>query len=348
MSGTKMLSTLRRLAGPKAVADGVSIPARYRARQLPLLLVVGVVGLLMPVLFTGAYAQGLLLTTLLYAILTLGFYWCFALAGHFTFAVSAFYGLGAYASVWAAGRFGGFWVGFVAAIVISGAVGGLMCIAFSRAKAIYFAIATVGLGSLAVIIFQYWTSFTGGYAGLPIQDIPSAFGFAIDTPTSQFYLVYVVLFLLLLITALFERSPASRDLALAREMGPVAATMGMRPRRLQLAAFVCGSAMQGLAGSLYAHTSTYISLDAFQLGLSLSALLMLLLGGMKSMYGPIVGAALLTYLPQLLRSQAEFADLIYGLLVLVVIVLVPNGITGLPEQLASGSHRLAKLRGKRS
>jgi branched-chain amino acid transport system permease protein len=294
------------------------------------LLVVVILGLVVPQLFGGdVYSFDLLNTALIYAILTLGFYWCFSLAGQFTFGVFGLYATGAYVSVWAGNHMGGFWAGLILAVVVSGALGLLMWLLFYRCSAIYFAIATMAIGGLLIILFREWTDVTGGYAGLSDIALPSVFGYMLDSGESRYYLIFGVVALFLLATALFLRSPAARDLTLARDNGPVAAVAGLRPRSLQLVAFTVGCAMQGAAGALYAHNVTYISVEAFNIDLSLLVLLMLLLGGMGSMYGALIGAVLLVSLPELLRDAKEYADLIYAIAVLIIVIVFPSGIAGL-------------------
>jgi branched-chain amino acid transport system permease protein len=137
-----------------------------------------------------------------------------------------------------------------------------------------------------------------------------------------------VLGIFLAATIAFLRSAAWRDLVMSRDHGPVAAVAGLRPRHLTLVAFVVGSAMQGAAGSLYAHSSSFFSLESFSIDISLSVLLMVLLGGMQSIYGPMIGAAIVVYLPELLRSAQNYSDLLYGGLVLVIVVAFPSGVAG--------------------
>jgi branched-chain amino acid transport system permease protein len=117
-----------------------------------------------------------------------------------------------------------------------------------------------------------------------------------------------------------------RELTMARDKGPVAASAGLRPRELQLVAFTVGSAMQGVAGSLYAHNSGYFSLESFSIDISLSVLLMVLLGGLGSIYGPVIGAAIIVYLPELLRDANRYSEIVYAGLVLVIVVAFPGGI----------------------
>jgi len=304
-------------------------PPAFQGKQFPLLAVLVFLAIFPPLLRTNPYDLGLLNNALIYALLTLGFYWCFALAGQFTFAVFGMYAIGAYTSVWFAKHFGGFWSGLIAAVVITAAVGALTKLAFARCSEIYFAIATMALGSLIVILFREWTSFSGGYEGLGDIPLPSIFGYELATGQSRYYLGLAILALLLVATVLFFRSPVARDLAFARDKGPVAAVTGLKPLRLQLMGFAVGSGIQGIAGSLYAHGAGFFSVEAFNIDLSLLVLLMLLLGGMVSMYGAVIGAVILVYLPEFLRDASKYAEIIYALAILVIIVAFPSGIAGL-------------------
>jgi branched-chain amino acid transport system permease protein len=325
-------------------------PAAYRGRQLEFALAVVVLACLAPYLVRGVYGQGQLVDIADYAILTLGFYWSFILAGEFTFAVFGFFAIGAYSSVWVAYRTD-FWVGLIAATVGCTAIGGLLKLALKRTGVIYFAMGTIAFGSLVTILFQNWTGFTGGYAGEGNIPLPGLFGYELNTLAKQYYLLIAVIAVVLVITALVERSPAHRDLVFARDLGPVAQTAGLRPDRLRMIAFAVGCGIQGVAGSLFAHTTTYVSLDSFTTQVSLNVLLMILLGGIASMYGALIGALVIVEIPEVLRFIQSYADLVYACLVLLIIVLFPLGITGLRRQwpgqfAAERLRRLAKPGGE--
>ncbi|MEO3855857.1 branched-chain amino acid ABC transporter permease [Acrocarpospora sp. B8E8] len=331
MSVSKLLPEGRVFA-KDATARVVPPPPIYSTHPLRFLAIVTVIAILVPFLFGGdTYAIDLLNSALIHAMLVLGFYWCFTLGGRFTFGVFAVYAAGAYISVWAANQLGGFWAGLIVATLATAALGCLMQLLFARSSLIFFAIVTMAVGGLLLIVFREWTAFTGGYEGLSEIAVPSVFGFTLDSHDSIYYLVLGVLVLFLLATALFLRSPAARDLTMARDKGPVAAVAGLRPKHLQLVAFGVGSGMQGAAGSLYAHSTGYFSLEAFNIDVSLLVLLMLLLGGMNSMYGPVIGAVVLVYLPELLREVQDYADFVYGVAVLVIVVAFPSGIAGLRQ-----------------
>jgi branched-chain amino acid transport system permease protein len=294
-------------------------------------MVVVVLCCLAPYLVHGVYGQGQLIDIADYAILTLGFYWSFVLAGEFTFAVFGFFAIGSYLSVWVALRTD-FLVGLITATLACTALGALLKFALRRAGVIYFAMGTIAFGSLVTIVFQNWTGFTGGFAGEGNIPLPGLFGYDLRSLASQYYLLIAVMAIVLIATVLMERSPANRDLIFARDLGPVASTAGLRPDRLKIIAFAVGCGIQGAAGSLFAHTSTYLSLDSFTTQISLNVLLMILLGGIGSIYGPLLGALVIVELPEVLRSIQSYADLVYAILVLVVIVVFPLGITGLRGQ----------------
>jgi branched-chain amino acid transport system permease protein len=302
-------------------------PPQYRRKQWLFLAIVVVAGALVPQVYGGnPYREGVLAEVMVNAILALGFYWCFVLAGQFTFAVFAMYAAGSYISVWAAGHFGGFWSGLIIAAIATGAIGALTMMAFAKLSPIFFAIATIAVGGLLLIVFREWTAFTGGYNGIGSIAVPSFFGIPLDTVAKRYFLMLGVLALFLAATICLLRSSAMRDLVMSRDKGPVAATAGLRPRQLQLVAFSVGTAMQGVAGSLYAHNSGYFSLESFSVDISLSVLLMVLLGGLGSIYGPVIGAAVVIYLPELLRGAQTYSEIIYAALVLVIIVAFPGGI----------------------
>lgn len=306
-------------------------PAAYRGRQWLFLAGVMVVGVIVPFVFGGdAYTDGLLNQVLINAILAFGFYWCFSLGGQFTFGVFAMYACGAYVSVWGSKHLpGGFWAGFLLAVLVTALIGAATRLVFYRLGPIFFAIATMAVGGLMLIVFREWTSLTGGYYGVGSFPKPDVFGFTLNTLQLRYFLMLGILGLLLAATIAVIRSSSMRDLVFTRDRRFVAATTGVRTTWVLLVAFIVGSAIQGAAGSLYAHNSSYFSLEAFDISISLNVLLMVLLGGVRSIYGPLIGAALLILLPEFLRDYQKYSDLIYAGVVLAIVVLFPDGIAGI-------------------
>lgn len=327
--GTEPTDPLKELSS--SLSDLMVKPKVYSQHQwLTWLGFVAIVALL-PLVISGGYDFNIAQNSALMAILALGFYWQFALGGQFSFATPAYYATGAYVSAWAVGH-GGFIVAFIAAVVITGAVGAATKVLLFRSPLIHFAIATLAVGELALIVYQNWTSFTGGGAGKYGIPLPSIGGYQFDTPTRQFYLEGGVLLIGLALTLFFERSPAQRDLTFTRDMDVVAKTSGLRTSRAQIVSFAIGAGFMGAAGSLLAHTSGFIGIDSFDISIALSILLMVLLGGIGFAWGPIIGAVVLTVLPQVLNRWLNYEDLVYALAILAVVLFLPGGLTSLPAE----------------
>jgi branched-chain amino acid transport system permease protein len=316
---------LRARLSPTAVR-----PEVFRRRQRETLLIGLVVGVGVAVVIHGPYGLNVATNAALYALLSLGFFFQFALAGQFSFATPTFYAVGAYAAVWG-GKHGGFVPALLLAGVTAAVLGFLVKLLLARSPLIHFSIATLAFGQLGIIVLRNWHSFTGGDQGL--YNIPTAklFGINFNTPTKEYLLVAAFVLIGAALAVLFERSPAQRDLAFVRDMDKVAKTVGLRATLLQASAFAVGAAYMGIAGSLFVRTSGFVSTTSFTVDIALSVLLMVLLGGTGSVWGPVVGAVVLTMLPQLLSSWAKYQDLIYAILILAVIMVLPGGIVSLPQ-----------------
>ena len=319
---------------PAPAPDRVIRPRAFGRRHREVLLAVTVVAAVLPVFVDGFYGMGVATKIAIYVILSMGFYFQFALSGQFSFATTAFYAVGAYTSIWASGH-GGFVVGVVAAAAATGVLGALVRLALGRSPLIQFAIATISFSALTLIVLRYWESFTGGATGRYGVAPVSLFGYDFDTPTKSYYAVAGVALLGVLLLILFERSPGQRDLVFVRDMGNIAKTTGLSSLRMLVVSFGIGAAYMGVAGSVAAHTSGFVDITSFPIDISLDVLLMVLLGGVASLWGPVVGGTLLVLLPEYMRSIADYKDLVYAVIILVVILVLPNGLASLPSRMRS-------------
>jgi branched-chain amino acid transport system permease protein len=309
--------------------DVAGLPAIYRERHWATLAVAALIAFaVVPLLVKGPYGLGIANFALIYALLTVGFQIVYGLSGQFSFAHGALFALGASSSAWAAGS-SHFWLGFITAVVVTAAVGAAFKMALSRTSATYFAIATFAFNSILLVILQNWESFTGGFGGRTRLPKPSVFGWRVDTPL-RYYVLYAALLLCgVALSILIQRSPFRRDMIMARDMPRIAASIGIRVRRLEVVAFAVGAGYAGAAGSMYAHVNGFVNSFSFSGTLSLTIFLMLLLGGLTSVWGAVLGALFLTWLPERLRSVNQNSELVYALLVLAVIVFFPQGVAGL-------------------
>lgn len=314
-------------------------PPSYRRHPAIAILTFAALVTLLAVNVHGHYGQGLLVDWLLLCISSVGFYLVFGLGGQFAFSQAMFYGLGAYTSAWATrghldpttGHVTGgnsFIVGIVAAIVVSVIVAFVFAVIVRRTNQFYFAIGTLALSFMGLTVFQNWMSYTNG--GEVANITPIALGsFTIDTDLRRFGLALVVLAIVLGLVAAIERSPLRREFIALRDNEEVAATVGSHTMRLRYLAFVLGSAIAAVSGALYANMNGSLTLDTFGIELGIDIFLVVLLGGIGSMWGAVLGAAFVVWVPTKLGFVGSHEGLVYGILLIVVMIFAPKGLIGL-------------------
>jgi len=316
------------------VSKFLTRPRVYSKHQWRWWLAVAIFAGIVPQIWKGGYYNNIQINALLYILVALGFYMQFALAGQFSFATPAFYATGAYAFAWVVSDWG-FLAAFLFAVVVTAAFGGAVKLLLVRSPLIHFAIATLAVANLALILYQYvLTGITGGGNGRFGIPTPVIFGYQFDDQTRQYYLLASVVFIVLALLIFYERSPAQRDVVFIRDMGPVARTTGLRVNQSQIVAFCAGAGIMGAAGALLAATAGFIGIGTFDFQIALSVLLFVLLGGVGIVWGPVLGVIVLYVLPQrfLSTSLLNYEDLIYAIAILVVILVLPGGLASLPAE----------------
>lgn len=276
----------------------------------------------------------LLLMTLwlVHIISATGYRWVYAVAGRFSFAQTLMMALGAYTSAWVTGEMGAAWtpVGLVAAVAGVALVGGAVGWVARRSDGFAFAIVTLALAELGRQVLSHTEGFSGRNGNLvgiePLQLAGRAYVTDEDVLT---VLVWVVAAVLALAMAI-ERSPVRRQALAARTNGPVAAGLGVPVERVRLAVFVLGCATGALAGAVMGHWQGFVGTDSFGLDLAIGLLLMVQLGGSRTPWGPVLGATVYVWLPEALSGLEEYRAAAYGVLLLVTVLVLPDGLTGLP------------------
>ncbi len=307
-------------------------PPIYRQHQLPTVAVVVALVALLAWRIDSPFSYGLFNSWVLMAVVGLGFYLVFGVSGQFAFSQGAFYGLGAYSSAWATRHHSFLW-GVLAALIICSIVALVFSLVVFRTGQFYFAIATLAFNYLLLVVFREYTSFTASGGEVVGVRKPDLFNRVFDTDGEIAALLVALLAIVLVGIALIERSPLKREALAFHAQPTVAATLGVPVGRLRLLMFVLGSSIAGIAGSLYAHRSGYVSIDTFNVGLSIDIFLLLLLGGMSSMWGALLGAAFVVWAPEQLRFIGHWRQMVYGVLLIVVMVVFPKGLIGLLEYL---------------
>jgi len=270
----------------------------------------------------------------IFIILSQGLNILFGYAGQISIGHAAFYAIGAYASAIAAHHFSfPFGLALVVALLFTSLIGFLLGITCLRLRGEYLAITTVAFGEIVQVILTQWEEVSGGPEGF--LKIPKAQlgSFIFDTPEKYYYLILVVTVLVMLLTRNLTSSKLGRSFRGVKDDILAANILGIDTTRVKIVAFVISAAYSGLAGGLYAHYARALLPDYFNLSLSVLIFMMVMLGGMGNLYGPIVGAILLTVSFELLRALQVYQMVIYGIVVLLVTIFAPEGLMGIAKKM---------------
>ncbi len=256
--------------------------------------------------------------------------------GLLSIAHAAFYGVGAYVVALMALKLDSpFVINIICAVIISGLLGGLVGIPSLRIKDHYFVIATFAFQVIAFSILNNWVSFTGGPMGLPGIPQPVIFGWKVSSHIEFLLLVGFFAVLTLLICHRIVKSPFGRVLMAIREDEVFALAAGKNVAVYKVAVFVIGSGMAAAAGALYAHYISFIDPTSFTVMESIFIISVVIIGGAGSLWGPVIGAAVLVIMPEALRFiglpsslAANIRQILYGSLLVAFMMWRPQGLAG--------------------
>jgi branched-chain amino acid transport system permease protein len=272
-------------------------------------------------------------------------------AGQISLGHGAFYGLGAYVSAIATTRSShplNPWLGIVLGMALTGVLAWLVGRPTLRLRGHYLAMATLGLGIIIQIVFQEATGLTQGHDG--ISGIPALTlgSFELNSDARFYYLAWPVALLVMLLSWNIVNSRVGRALRAIHDSELAAATSGVDTARCKVQIFVLSAIYASLAGSLYAHYIRYISPNTFGFSLSISLVVMVVVGGSRSLWGVLIGTALMTVLRELLLKlgaavpKLEHSDVVlFGLILMLVVIFAPQGLASLPRRLAQFGRRRA-------
>lgn len=273
------------------------------------------------------YYLGIVVIVGIYVILALGLNITTGFAGQVSLGHAAFYAIGAYTSaILTLQAHMNFWLALPVAAIVTWFTGILLGLPSLRVKADFLAIVTLGLG-LIIQSLANNLKVTGGALGLGNIPQPEIFG----TPLSTFKFAVMTWLFVALATFIAWRtlhSRVGRAWLAIREDELVADALGVNTTRFKVLAFALGALYAGVAGSLFAHYTTFISADSFGFNESATILSMIVLGGLGSIPGAIIGALLLALAPEVLRPLADYRMLIYGLLLVILMRYRPQGLLG--------------------
>ena len=292
--------------------------------------------------FTNDYNQGLLVLAVIYAIAGLSLDYIMGQMGQFSFGHAAVWGFGAYVSAKLALDLGWSpWLGFLAASVAAGTVGlGIGLIALRRNRGLELAIVTLGFGVLAWIVALRWRPVTGGPAGLRKVPAPSIFGWEIRSEFSYYYLALGSLLVIVWVLARLERSKFGRAVRSVNENEALASAVGISATKYYVLAFGFACALVGFSGALYAHHFRFVNPNLLSLQPMFIFLIIVLVGGSGTLWGPVLGAAAFVWISETLRVSEEFRFLIFGVILLLIVLFMPRGLYPALRNGVLGANRL--------
>lgn len=267
----------------------------------------------------------------------------FGYTGQVSIGQAAFYAVGAYVAAYLEARAGmSFWMTLPIAAVAGFALAFLVGLPTLRLRDHVLALATLGLGLIAFTVLSQWTSVTGGDQGLGGFTRPSVFGS--NDETRFYYVVVAIALALVALAVLIVRSRFGIALRSIREDEVASRSLGVPTHRYKVLIFALAGGMTAVAGTLNAHLLLYLTPQGFGLSESIAILAAVVIGGMGSIWGGIVGGVFVAIVPTLLFSTAEYATLTFGCLMGLVVLVAPGGIVGLAKRAAASALRLQRRR----
>lgn len=316
-------------------------PAGLHRWQLLVFVVFLILILALP-FFLGGYALRAANLALINMVAVVGLYFVVGLTGQVSFATAAFWAGGAYVSSlleltlhWPFGI--SLFVAAVSVALFAYVVG----IILSRLTSHYFAFATIGVTMIVFMVLMNWTRVTGGANGIVGIPLVRLLGFGIASDKSWYYLLVVVVAVAALAARWICHSRLGRSFLAIKGSEVAAACVGINVNQGKAYAIALSGAYAAVSGVLYAHLMGYLSPDPFTFDQSVVFLVMLMVGGMGSVWGAITGAGLLTILPEMLRFLKDYYLLVYGVGVVALMVLMPYGLAGLVARWTE-RHRLVR------
>ena len=273
---------------------------------------------------------------MLYIILALGLNLLVGFAGQLAFANAAMYGIGAYGAALLQVRLGWpYWIAAPSGALLAMAIGTLLAFPALRLSGVYLALATLAFAQFTQWVLLHWNAVTFGAGGFPVpQPDFSALGMSPDR--GIYYVSWVVTVMLLAFAWRIVRSRIGRAFVAMRDREMAAQALGVDLLRYKAMAFALSGFYAGTAGALYSAVLAYVSPEGFDLFQMILHKAMIVVGGMGSIVGSVIGAGLLVYLLEVLRQFKATQEIVFGALLLAFVLFQPRGLVDLLKRRVPG------------
>lgn len=289
-----------------------------------------VIAIIFPFMVDNPYIARLMTLSFIYTIAIYGMNLLAGFTGYLSLAHAGFFAIGAYALGIFTTRYEmSFWLAFIVAILFTTVVGAIIGLIALRTREHFFAIYTLIVGYLIYLIIDKWDEMTGGVRGLIGIPAPSAIGpIEFNTDRAMYYLALVFFLVATLVVTRIVKSLTGRTFIAIRNSEDLAQTIGINTQTNKLTSFIISIVFAAVAGALYASYVRFLGPDIANLPMVFDFLMYLIVGGLGTITGPIVGTMLITFLTQFLQSLQEYRMLIFGPILTLLVIFYPTGIVG--------------------
>lgn len=297
---------------------------------------------------TNRYMMKVINEGIIYFIAVLGLSVILGMGGQVTFSTAPIMGMGAYITAILSTKYSfDPLLSLVIAVLASTVFSYFMGLALFRLKGSYFAFASIGLAQLFYTIFSNWMNMTGGPDGISkIPDL-NLFFYKCESYYDYFKVLFIIGIISYLIINRIRKSYFGRALASVRDDEIAAKCMGINTYRTKVLSFVVAGSFASLAGGLYSSMEGYISPEVFKFDQSAIYLIMIMLGGVDSTFGALLGTMLLTIIPEKIRFLQSYFKLVYGVGVIILMIVMPMGLMGIFNNIKRELHFRKKRRDKK-
>ena len=293
---------------------------------LPFILL-GIIAMV-PLLFRDPYLMHILVLGGIYIILAIGMNIITGYCGQINLGMAGFFAVGAYTSALLTTRLSmSFWLALPIAALVAAVAGIVVGVPALKVRGgVYLVLITTSFAGIVQVILNQWVYLTKGPMGIVGIPAPAIGKLVIYDRLHWFYLTYVMVAVIVFLAIRLVGSRIGRCFIALRESETSAQSIGISPAFYKVLAFVCSAVLAGIAGAIYAHYMTTISPDAFGFNLSVLALIMIVVGGIGSIPGSIVGGVALAIFPEWLRALGSYQSVAYAVGIILAIVFLPKGL----------------------
>ena len=291
----------------------------------PILIII--LALFVPIIVKSQYNLHMIIMACIYAIMAIGLDLVMGYTGALSLAQATFYGVGAYVSALVTLKFGvTTWIGLLAAVIVTMLLSFLVGFISLRSRGTSFIIMSFSFAGIAHLVALNWVNLTNGQMGLARIPSPQIASFQFNSKISYYYLVLLFLVLTYFIATRLVNSRLGRAWIGIRENELLAESLGINPFKYSLIAFIIGSSLAGVSGSLYAHYTNFVSPENLIFSVTIMLLIMTVVGGKGTIIGPIIGSLIFTVLPEYLRIADELRMPIFGVILILLALFIPKGL----------------------